>query len=134
MVKKIKRRIKKNKKKSLPSGGNCYEANGRWFQNNGFKKPGLILCHGEVIGQGGLQGIAHGHCWLEEHDEETGMVMVHDYSAVHTEGGLHVPAYQYYAVGQIGGNVVRYDHKTFNERLLKHKTWGPWEFKSSTGL
>ena len=130
---KIKKKMKKKMKKDH-GGGDCYEANGRWYLQNGGKSSGLILCHGEVTGQGPLQGVKFGHCWIEEHNEANGMVTVHDYSATHGKEGLHVPAYKYYAVGQIGSNVVRYTHESFVNRLNAHSTWGPWDFKSSTGL
>ena len=77
------------------SGGDCYEAAGRYMMDHcilGNDDCGLILVHGEVAGQGTLEGITYGHAW------------VLDGSAVIDKSNgrdIQMPQMIYYAIGQI---------------------------------
>lgn len=108
------------------SGGDCYEANGRYFLNN-LGNKNLRLVHGEVTGQGGLAGVNYGHAWLEDGD-----------TVIDVSNGrnLRLPKIVYYALGGIdrNDNYHVYDASKFSQRLTKHEHWGPWDLKTSTGL
>lgn len=107
--------------------GDCYEVNGKLFMEMGIfgSKPSARLVHGEVTGQGPLEGVKYGHAWIEDGgtviDESNGR-------------SIKMPKSAYYAIGQIGDNVHRYNTKQFNKKVLQHEHWGPWDLKTSTGL
>jgi hypothetical protein len=105
--------------------GDCYEAAGRYMMDHGIGQKGLTLVHGEVTGQGPIEGLKFGHSWLEK----DGMV-------IDKANGrdLHMPMEQYYRIGKIGDNVHKYNYKQFVEKVLKTKTWGPWDLKTESGL
>jgi len=104
--------------------GDCYEANGRWFTGN--NKPGMEIVHGEVRGQGTLDGVQYGHCWIED-----GSTVI-DFSNGRT---LRMPKAAYYALGSINriGNFHSYTSREFTEKILDTEHWGPWDLKTSTG-
>ena len=109
------------------SGGDCYEANGRYFMDNCYRDPDLRLVHGEVMGQGELQGISYGHCWCEKGNQ------VLDFS---NGRNIKIDKKIYYLLGKIDrlNNTHVYDQKTFNENILEFQHWGPWDLKTKTGL
>ena len=109
------------------SGGDCYEANGRQFMSMAPGNPQLKLVHGEVTGQGPLQGVNYGHAWVE--DGST----VLDFSNGRT---LRLPKVVFYALGNIerNDNFHVYGWKNFQSRILQNENWGPWDLKTSTGL
>ena len=102
--------------------GNCYEVAGRYMLDNMGGR--LILVHGEVEGQGAIKGIRYGHAWIE--DGET---------VIDNSNGNNIKMSKkiYYLLGHIT-NTYRYDSIKFNKRILKYKTWGPWDLKTSSGL
>lgn len=108
----------------LPKGGDCYQKNGSVFLWE-LDNPNALLVHGEVMGQGPLEGIKFGHCWIE-----AGSV-VFDRS---NGREIAVPKDLYYAIGQIGGNVHKYTLEQVREKVTKTKKWGPWDLKTSSGL
>jgi hypothetical protein len=105
--------------------GDCYEAAGKYMMDHGIGQKGLVLVHGEVTGQGPIEGLKFGHSWLEK----DGMV-------IDKANGrdLHLPMELYYHIGKIGDNVHKYDYKQFIEKVMKAKTWGPWDLKTESGL
>ena len=107
--------------------GDCYEANGRYFMENTYQNPKLRLVHGEVMGQGELQGISYGHCWCEDGNE------VLDFS---NGRDIKIDKKIYYALGQVDrlNNTFTYDQESFNERISEFEHWGPWDLKTKTGL
>lgn len=107
-------------------GGDCYEANGRYFLSN-LGNKNLRLVHGEVTGQGGLAGVNYGHAWLED-----GNTVID----VSNGRNLRLPKVVYYALGGIdrNDNYHVYDASKFRQRVTKHEHWGPWDLKTSTGL
>jgi len=110
------------------TGGDCYDANGELFVDMAFGKgagSGLRLVHGEVTGQGPLDGVKYGHCWIED-----GNTVID----VSNGRNLRMPKKLYYALGRIGDNVIRYTVEQFRKRVLKYKHWGPWDLKTATGL
>lgn len=80
----------------------------------------FTLVHGEVMGRGDLAGIRFGHAWIE-----TGGNVLE----VANGKNAMFPKEVYYALGDIK-RTVKYDHKTFQERILKYKHWGPWDLRT----
>ena len=107
--------------------GDCYEANGRYFMDNCYRDPDLRLVHGEVMGQGELQGISYGHCWCEKGN------LVLDFS---NGRDIKIDKKIYYLLGGIDrlNNTHVYDRDAFNECLDEFYNWGPWHLKTKTGL
>ena len=113
--------------KHSSSLGDCYEANGRHFMSYGHINNHLKLVHGEVMGQGPLEGISYGHCWCEDNNT------VYDYS---NGRSLELPKKVYYLMGKIDSldNLYKYNIREFNDKVLKFKHWGPWDLKTRSGL
>jgi len=110
------------------TGGDCYEANGRLFMEEALfpgSKTGMVLVHGEVTGQGPLEGVKYGHCWIEE----GGTVI-----DVSNGRNIKMPKKVYYALGRIGDNLHRYKPEQVRKKILTSKHWGPWDLQTSTGL
>ncbi len=105
--------------------GNCYEAAGRYMMSHSSKKGSLRLVHGEVTGQGALEGVKYGHAWVEDGNNVIDVSNGRD---------IRMPKAIYYALGQIRDNVHRYTPQEFTDKIMKHEHWGPWDLKTSTGL
>ena len=119
---------KLNKKAARPKKGNCYEAAGKFLMDQSlFGEKGMTLVHGEVAGQGPLEGINFGHAWVEHN----GMVI--DKS---NGRDIKIPVQVYYALGQIDriDNTHRYTWGQANKKIASTGHWGPWDLKTSTGL
>ena len=119
---------KLNKKAARPKKGNCYEAAGKFFMDQSlFGEKGMTLVHGEVAGQGPLEGINFGHAWVEHN----GMVI--DKS---NGRDIKIPVQVYYALGQIDhiDNTHRYTWDQANKKIASTGHWGPWDLRTSTGL
>ena len=115
---------------ALAANGDCYEAAGRYMMDKcqfGGDCTGWVLVHGEVMGQGDIDGITFGHAWVESN----GMVI--DKS---NGRDLQLPASLYYAVGKIDeiGNVVKYSWPDARDKILEFEHWGPWDLETSSGL
>lgn len=111
--------------------GDCYEANAKhileltgWGRND---VPNLFLVQGEVSGQGELEGVNFGHCWIEK-----GNTII-DKSNGRT---IEMPKKVYYMLGNIdrNDNLYKYTPKEARKMLFDKKHYGPWELKTSTGL
>ena len=118
------------RKKSKPlTQGDCYEAAGKFMMDSCLIGPECtyILVHGEVAGQGPLEGITYGHGWVLDGD------MVIDRS---NGRNLEVPKALYYAVGGIAdiGNYHTYTWEEARKLILQYKHWGPWDLKTRSGL
>ena len=114
----------------MEAKGNCYEAAGQYMMNTcqfAGECSDLVLVHGEVMGQGDIDGITFGHAWVESN----GMVI--DKS---NGRDLQLPAALYYAVGKINeiGNVVKYSWPDARDKILEFEHWGPWDLETSSGL
>ena len=120
--------------------GDCYEAAGRYMMKEctfGNNDCGLVLVHGEVGGQGSLEGIRYGHAWVEDGD-----------TVIDKSNGrdIRMPKAFYYAIGRIsretfdggynpagGQNVHRYPWSEAKQKILEYETWGPWDLETSSG-
>jgi len=110
--------------------GDCFQANGRAFMRRiDAGARNVVLVHGEVTGKGRIEGVKHGHAWIEE--SIGGAVFVRSFA---NGGDLFVDRDSYYELGRIGENVHRYDAAAFRQRVLEHGHWGPWDLVTSTGL
>lgn len=99
--------------------GDCYCAAGRYIMDNGRDSPSIILVHGEVTGQGKIQGIKYGHAWIEEGD-----------NCIDLSRGrnLVIPKVVYYALGRIEESKVhKYNYEQFQKKVLETGHWGPWD-------
>jgi hypothetical protein len=117
------------KKKTPSARGDCYEAAGQFLFEQCLPNPdcGLVLVHGEVAGQGPLEGVTFGHAWVL--DGET----VIDKS---NGRNLRLPKVLYYALGGIEriGNLYAYTWQEAKEKMLQFKHYGPWDLKTRSGL
>ena len=83
--------------------------------------------HGEVRGQGPLDGVQYGHAWVEDGNTVIDVSNGRD---------IKMPKALYYAIGGIDqiGNMKRYTAEEFRKKVMKTENWGPWDLKTSTGL
>jgi len=100
-------------------GGDCYKAAADYVIDHAFRsngKKGLVLVHGEVTGQGAIDGVQYGHAWVEDGS-----------TAIDVSNGrnINMPKPLYYAIGRIG-KTIRYTPEQMREKILKHKHFGPW--------
>jgi len=103
-------------------GGDCYCASGRYVMSHGFSNPNLKLVHGEVTGQGKIQGIKYGHAWIEDGEE-----------VIDVSGGrfLKLPKVIYYAIGRIEEDkVFKYDVRQVIDKTSETGNWGPWDLQT----
>jgi len=101
-------------------GGDCYRAAGTYIVDNAFGKNGdksLVLVHGEVTGQGPIEGVKYGHAWVEK----GGMVI--DKS---NDRDIKMPKALYYALGNIK-KTVRYTSEEVLDKITTTEHWGPWD-------
>lgn len=110
--------------------GDCYPTAYRLAT----ERPGYRLCHGDVVGQGGIDGVVHGHAWVEM--TETRAVPLHDWSgtvdvsvtvAIDRSNGndITMPAEMYRKLGR-AANVVEYDADEAMVMALRTGHYGPW--------
>jgi hypothetical protein len=87
----------------------------------------LVLVHGEVAGQGPLEGITYGHAWVLDGG-----------TVIDRSNGrnLRIPKVVYYALGGIDhiGNLHEYTWDEARALILKFEHWGPWDLKTRSGL
>lgn len=114
---------------SSNAGGDCYEAAGKYMMDRCMfdASCGIKLVHGEVSGQGPLEGVTYGHAWIV--DGET----VIDRS---NGRNLQMPKSVYYALGQIDNisNLHEYTWEEARKHIMVLEHWGPWELRTKTGL
>jgi hypothetical protein len=125
----LRRLIRESEVPGANSGGDCYEAAGKYMMDKCMfgSDCNLILVHGEVAGQGALEGVTFGHAWVLDGgtaiDRSNG-------------GNLQLPQAIYYAVGQIDqiGNTHEYTWEQARKMITDSEHWGPWELATETGL
>jgi hypothetical protein len=125
----IKRLIREAEDPGANSGGDCYEAAGKYMMDKCMfgDDCSLILVHGEVAGQGVLEGVTFGHAWVLDGgtaiDRSNG-------------GNLQLPQTIYYAVGQIDqiGNTHEYTWEQARKMITDSEHWGPWDLATESGL
>ena len=103
--------------------GDCYPAGGRLIMSFfGDKEHKLV--HGMVNGQGALEGMRYGHCWVESRDT------VLD----HSNGRkLEIPTQVYYALGRVNPKECKYyTAEEAAKFMVDEGHWGPWEMTGDT--
>lgn len=103
--------------------GDCYPAGGRLIMEFfGDKEHKLV--HGMVNGQGALEGMRYGHCWVESRDT------VLD----HSNGRkLEIPKQVYYALGRVDPKECKYYTPEESAKFMVDEGhWGPWEMSGDT--
>lgn len=118
------------RRKSKPTAqGDCYEAAGKFMMESCLHGPDCtyLLVHGEVAGQGPLEGITYGHGWVLDGD-----------TVIDRSNGrnLRIPKALYYVLGGIDriGNLHTYTWEEARKLILQYKHWGPWDLKTRSGL
>jgi hypothetical protein len=119
--------------------GNCYETSAKFVLDSKENKSllDLKLCHGQVHGQGPLEGAIFGHSWVEYNQIMPSPIenltnhnlplitMVLDKS---NGKSLEIPAPIYYLMGNIQNeNVVKYNKKEVLKKIIETEHWGPWD-------
>jgi hypothetical protein len=103
--------------------GDCYEAAALYMLEH-RDDPNLRLVHGEVAGQGPLEGMTLGHGWVEDGD------IVIDKS---NGRDICMPKELYYLIGKIHriNNIHSYGFEEMRMLILAHKHYGPWELETA---
>lgn len=120
-------------RRKRPVTGDCYAAAGRYILDHsmmapsGTEKSNLRLVHGEVAGQGPLEGVTFGHAWVLDGDTVIDQSNGRD---------IRMPKTIYYALGAIDriDNLHVYTPEQARERMLRYGHFGPWDLKTRSGL
>lgn len=114
--------------------GDCYERNGTLITDllisflrdmsplSHCSDP--MLVHGLVVGEGSIEGVEHGHCWIEDGD------VVYDFSNGRTL--IHRKS-EYYRLGRIrdeADRLYRYTPEEVRRKILDFEHWGPRDLES----
>ena len=130
------------KQSSIPSrnkGGDCYEANCRYFLElctsekyvtewKGYKiiDCPYVLVHAEVTGQGAIEGINYGHAFILKGN-----------TVIDVSNGqrIEMPKAVYFALGNIerNNNIHYYNWDQIRDNIQEFEHWGPWHLETSTG-
>ena len=94
------------------------------FIIDNWTEPDILLVHGEVSGQGPLEGVRFGHAWIEIGDE-----------VIDKANGknIRMPKDVYYAVGNIKdkpGKLFKYTWSEARRKMLEHEHYGPWDLET----
>ena len=127
-------------------GGDCYEAAAKYMMSYGLlgsdllrapgvkPNPKLVLVHAEIVGQGAIAGLKYGHAWVEDGE------MVIDVS---NGRNIRMPKVIYESLANLRRhdstppfqpNWHRYTGKQAAAKMVKHRHFGPWDLKTSSGL
>jgi len=126
---------------NAPKTGDCYEAaldTARDLLTDNAADT-VFICHGRPTGQGPIEGVVHGHAWVEveqrveipdDAPDEFKTLAGHVVVWVHDRSNgkdLVYPAALYYNVGRIDPDQVRrYTAAEAFKLMLRHEHWGPW--------
>jgi hypothetical protein len=111
--------------------GNCYEAALQTLMRlcGEGDQSHYRLVHAEIIGQGPIEGVRHGHAFVVDVVREI---------AYDESNGRNVcwPTPVYAAISRIHevGNWHIYTFKEASRRALETGVYGPWDLETSTGL
>jgi hypothetical protein len=113
----------------LKPKGNCFETAAqelvRLSKENG--KSRYRLAHGEITGQGPIEGVKLSHAWVV--DTET------DCCIDKSNGNdICVPRVFYEAIARLDGNKKEYCFTEACQKLALTGHYGPWDLVTSTGL
>jgi hypothetical protein len=122
---------RRSKKQKLPSGGDCYEAAGKFIGDQliAGETDRYILVHGEVRGQGPLMGVTFGHAWIVDTSTD---------NVIDKSNGrdISLPRFIYYGIGGINDldNHYEYTAEEARDKMLETGNYGPWDLITSSGL
>jgi hypothetical protein len=118
-----------------PGDGDCYEkALGliAFLWSPLANEPSARLIHANVVGQGPIEGVVHGHAWVEVDrqipvppgvDPRFGLVR---HAVDHSQGTeVELPADLYRRIGRVT-NAVEYTRDQARHLAAKTKHYGPW--------
>ena len=100
----------------IKEDGDCYESSAHLILEIGDNAQ---LCHGVATGQGEIEGIKHGHAWIEMGE------LVLDFS-----NGKEIAMLKerYYQIGKIDAKKVkRYSKEDAMRKMIETEHYGPWE-------
>lgn len=108
--------------------GDCYEAAVNYLMDHvlgmGVQNPNhdLRLVHGEVAGQGPLEGKTFGHAWIEDGDWVVDQSNGRD---------VRMPKFLYYQLGRIDelDNIHVYTPQEARAKLIETEIYGPWDLQ-----
>jgi len=112
------------------TGGDCYEAAVNFVMAEcsfgDADDCDFTIVHGEVAGQGPLEGYTFGHAWVLK----DGMVIDRSNGR-----DVQMPKKLYYALGQIDriNNVWEYPWRQARNMILNYEHYGPWDLETSSG-
>ncbi len=123
----------------IPEGisttGDCYEANGRAFQDN--NSPTARLIHADITPRlGNMAGRTYGHAWIEDGNKLVDhttvgtnvMALISGFDDLPDNLGVSSKSI-FYGIAD-PKNIKRYDSEALFKMITKHQTWGPWETTS----
>jgi len=108
-------------------GGDCYSAavNSMMSLTDGGRQKATNKCrlvHGWPTGQGDIEGIKHGHAWVEI-DTSVDIIVIDNSNGK----SVVMPKDIYYSIGHIDDDeVVRYTFEEMAKLLLESEHYGPW--------
>lgn len=109
--------------------GNCYESALHLMYRlcTDGNPDQYRLVHAEIIGQGPIEGVPHGHAFVVDIIED----IVYDES---NGRDLRMDTGVYEALARITGNVHVYTWDEAVEKSFESCHYGPWDLVTSTGL
>ena len=107
----------------LEGKGDCYQAGGRLIMSY-FGDKNAKLVHGMVSGQGQLEGVRFGHCWVEVKDKCL------DHS---NDKEQELPKDIYYLLGRIDpAECHYYTPEEASKKMVDIGHFGPWDMSGLT--
>lgn len=118
-------------KSRIKATGNCFESALHVMHRLciGGQTERYRLVHAEIIGQGPIEGVAHGHAFVVDviddiaYDESNGRVIRMDVGLY--EALARIPVHQ---------NTCVYTWEEAVEKSCESGHYGPWDLVTSTGL
>jgi len=120
----------------LKPTGDCYEAAYNLFSERSIEMDDddYRLVHGTAIGQGPIEGVPHGHAWVEVSmstvmtDAPFAQAWQHDWMVLDYSNGkqLQMPRGLYYTIGRIE-HARRYSRAEVVQFVNEFGTSGPWQ-------
>lgn len=117
----------------MTGDGDCYQAALMYAQSLSSEEHATHrVCHGEPLGQGPIEGVRHGHAWVERSqvvrfpDVDVEQIIV---TCIDKSNGkdIEVPAELYYRLGDIDPvEVKRYEVEAATRFAWKFGHYGPW--------
>ena len=141
----LRRYIKEAVTPSVPVSGDCYEAAGKYMMEQCQTRDcNLTLVHGEVAGQGPLEGIRYGHAWVEDGgtviDKSNGRDVRLPKTIYYSIGNIAAPDMSKWGKPEFGqdiftgGNLHKYSWEETRAKILDSGNWGPWDLVTESGL